>query len=263
MPLTSRTNQQRSSPVDWCSSYQAKFILTEECVVASDFLGGLARTTREALIASGVRRQFPASTMIYFPGNTAWTGVVTRGVVRSYSHDRAGRLLTHRNVGPGSLIGLGALIGIADTLGAQAIGDVSVVRLNLPSTSGLLRGDPAFSLAVARELFEQLGSTEGHLALRLRGSQRQRLALELLDRAVEPNASGGAFVRTTHEDLAVSLGSSREVITRHLLALSDCGLVVQRHRGFLELPDTSRLLSVAQDMEADRGTIPDRMASRA
>jgi CRP/FNR family transcriptional regulator len=62
-----------------------------------------------------------------------------------------------------------------------------------------------------------------------------RLAVELLRRA---DAAG--LVQATHQDLASSIGSAREVVSRRLEALARQGLV-ELERGIVRVPDRDRL----------------------
>ncbi|MCX7888987.1 MAG: Crp/Fnr family transcriptional regulator, partial [Rhodobacteraceae bacterium] len=66
-----------------------------------------------------------------------------------------------------------------------------------------------------------------------------RLARTLLDLAED------GLVRATHQDLALRLGTAREVVSRRLLAMEDQGLVATE-RGQVRLIDPRRLRLMAE-----------------
>ncbi|MAY21132.1 MAG: Crp/Fnr family transcriptional regulator [Erythrobacteraceae bacterium] len=72
------------------------------------------------------------------------------------------------------------------------------------------------------------------------GSIDRRLARRILERL-----DHGPELTMTHEELAVDLGSSREVISRKLSKWSDHGLIKKAHRS-IEILDVSALTQLAQ-----------------
>jgi DNA-binding transcriptional ArsR family regulator len=78
------------------------------------------------------------------------------------------------------------------------------------------------------------------------GSINERLAFDLLDRASRSQLADGRLeARATHEDLASSIGSSREVVSRTLKGLRSAGIVETAPR-ITRVLDPARLAAIAQ-----------------
>jgi CRP-like cAMP-binding protein len=108
--------------------------------------------------------------------------------------------------------------------------------------------DPGFTAVVAREAYQQFAAAASRIVpLRLQGPLSRRLALQLLDLAGIAKDGRAVTLSVTHEDLADTIGSSREVITRLLGLLAARGLVRQQGRGRLELIDRAGLLAYGQE----------------
>jgi Crp-like helix-turn-helix domain len=64
------------------------------------------------------------------------------------------------------------------------------------------------------------------IAVRTLGTVSERLAFDLLDRACQSQLVYGRLeVRATHDELAYSIGSSREVVGRNLKGLRTAGII--------------------------------------
>ena len=220
------------------------------------FLSRVGEGARESLLATGHRFGFVPGQLIFDLGEAQWSGVIITGIARVFSADESGRVLTHRTVGRGGVIGLAALIAGSDTAAARAVVATSVYRFDQTALDRLRATDAAFNLAVAREIHEWLVGTSTEAMLWWRGNLAKRLALEVLKHVVEGDVSSAPTVSVTHEFLAESLGTSREVVTRQLIALSSLRLVRQVARGQLQLLDPGALSSLGHDRRGSRGIGP-------
>jgi CRP-like cAMP-binding protein len=80
--------------------------------------------------------------------------------------------------------------------------------------------------AIAIHLAERVHYDLRVIVVRTLGTISERLAFDLLDRASRFQLADGRLeARATHEDLAYSIGSSREVVGRNLKELRSAGIV--------------------------------------
>lgn len=215
-------------------------------MVTGGFLERLTNEARAKLLASARPLVLQPGAIIFEADNREWAGVVVQGVVRIFSELTDGRRITHRYVGVGGVIGLGALVGTSDVVAAQAAGAARLLQLNPLVVRRLRERDAEFNLAVAREIHLRLVDTSWHAVLRLRGNLERRLAIELLDLTAESGTGLPIAIPVTHEALAQAVGTSREVVSRHLRLLCARGLVAQRGRGQLVVLDAYRLLAFGE-----------------
>jgi CRP/FNR family transcriptional regulator len=94
--------------------------------------------------------------------------------------------------------------------------------------------------ACAEELTRQLNQALEDVAQSAFRSVRQRLARELLDLATETDGPHLA-ARVSHQELADSIATSREVVTRNLHEMRADGLVDTEHDRLVILLDVTGL----------------------
>lgn len=210
------------------------------------FLDRLSPDIQKRIVASAALYRFRPGQLIFPADNPDWVGIVQEGVVRVFSQDTKGRTQTHRNVTAGGIIGLAVLVGAEDVVAAQAVGTTSVLRLETSLACDLRTHNAAFAIAVAREIHDRLLETSAAFVARVRGSLAQRLGLELLDLAAEIGEGFPLSLSITHEELANSLGSSRETISRQMKALAADGLLRQLGHGRVQLVDPQKLLAYSR-----------------
>jgi CRP-like cAMP-binding protein len=204
---------------------------------------------RALLESTGSEVAYLPGEMLFGPTGPEWSGIVRLGLIRVMSYFADGRSITHRSLGPGDVVGLASLVGASDPVSAQAVGRSVVLRFDSRVVRNLRKTSVEFANAMMRELHERLVQSTQDFHLRLRGSLNRRLALELIDHAGEHGRGDAISIPLTHEMLAESLDTSREVVTRHLSELARLGLVRQRGRGMIEVPDRMRLLGYAREAE--------------
>jgi CRP/FNR family transcriptional regulator, cyclic AMP receptor protein len=188
--------------------------------IGGSFLSELADDVRSAMLERSRMVRIPRG-QILDPTYTPFAGVVVTGLMRVVSTDRD-RPLTYRNVLPGQAVGLARLIGMEDEVYIQAITPSEIIELDLRQVAELRQQHAAVSLALAREVLRRLRDTSLEIEVWARGSVRQRVARQLLDLAAEDSRSE---VRVSHEALAETIGSRREVVTRALAALASSGAI--------------------------------------
>ena len=213
------------------------------------FLAQLQPTLVESIRQRAVVHHVPSGDTIVSEGDRRWTGIVLSGMARVYLRTEAGRQVTIRHPRRGDTIGIAALLG-ESTVSAQAVTDCAVMQLDSDQVMRLARTHPALALAIAREVSAVLFDTQREIVIREQGSVRQRIARQLLTVAREFASDEALVVSMSHEDLADSLGSAREVVTRHLDRFQAEGIVTL-DRAQITLLDPAGLQEAAN--RADRG----------
>lgn len=203
-----------------------------DMLARSSLFGELARDELSALGAAAQRLDFSREQVI-FSMNEAPDGlyVVARGRVKVCVPTAAGKELILATLGPGDVFGEMALLDDAPR-------SASVVA-QLPTTAYRLRRNDFLRLldehpGIARKLLMEMSQ-------RLRRANAQveslvsldvvgRLARFFIDLARQHGqALGNGWVavrRPTHQDIAASIGATRETVTRLIAELEQRGLIV-------------------------------------
>jgi CRP/FNR family transcriptional regulator len=183
--------------------------------------------------------QVPAGAVLFRAGETA-TGfvLVLEGSISVSLTGPNGREIELYVVDPGqtcvqtTLCLLGEQVYSAEALARTAVRFLVVPRGQF---ARLLEQSTGFRTFVFRALGTRLADVTTVLEKVAFVRIEARLAVELLRRA---DAAG--LVQATHHDLASSIGSAREVVSRRLEALARQGLV-ELERGVVRVPDRDRL----------------------
>lgn len=210
--------------------------------VAKSFLNDLSERCRAQLITQARVIQRPPG-HILIGGHENFSGIVVSGLLRVYTQE-GGEALTWRNTARGEAVGLGTLLGEEADVWVQVVSMSTILAFDLASVAELRRHDLAFNQAVGREAFRRLRDQSHEFALRIHGSVIQRTARHLLDLAAEAGAGDPVTVNVTHERVADSIGSRREVITRAFGQLQKAGVVSLR-RGRIVIREPLKLHDVA------------------
>ena len=209
--------------------------------------------TLEPSLADSIRQRalvyhHPSGDTIMSEAEGPWTGIVQSGIARVYLLTEAGRQVTIRYVRRGDTIGIAGLLG-ESTVSAQAVTDCAVMQLDPEQVVRLARTYPALALAIAREVSAVLFDTQREIVIREEGSVRQRIARQLLTYAGQVDPEKPLVVPMSHEELADSVGSAREVVTRHLDRFQAEGMVAL-DRGEITLVDPVGLHYAANRAES-------------
>jgi CRP-like cAMP-binding protein len=108
-------------------------------------------------------------------------------------------------------------------MSVQAMTSASVAALRVDTLRAMLASDPRFARVCAEELTRQLYLALDDLSEQAFLSVRQRLIRHLLNLAT--GRESPLVVRVTQQELADSVGSVREVVTRTLRRLREEGLL--------------------------------------
>jgi CRP/FNR family transcriptional regulator, cyclic AMP receptor protein len=203
-------------------------------------LGGNFLDTLEPSLTDAIRQRadvhhYRSGDVIVSESEGRWTGIVLSGMARVFLRTESGRQVTIRHARHGATIGIGALLG-EGSVSAQAVTGCAVMHLDPEHVLRLARANTALALAIASEVSAVLLDTHREIVIREQGSVRQRIARQLLTFGGEFGPEGRLVVPMSHENLADSIGSAREVVTRHLARFQAEGLVAL-DRGQITLVD--------------------------
>jgi CRP/FNR family transcriptional regulator, cyclic AMP receptor protein len=190
------------------------------------FLGRLSSDLVRALLAGGLRSEYPPGTTIYREGSAPRTLLVVGGVVRVYMSSPDGRQVTVRYARRGDVLGIAVLVGGAADVGAQTLDESTLFRIDATVLRTAARSDGRVAWALAEELNRRLYENLRQTAVNAFGSVRQRVSMHLLDLASSQQGPRGPLVaRASQQELADAVGSVREVVARVLRDLRLAGLV--------------------------------------
>ena len=219
-----------TNPTDWMSLFPA--------------LENLEPKTARQLAQASQSVSLPANQHVFHAGDICQNFLlVLDGIVRVQMMSESGREIVLYRVAPGQtcVLTTACLLG-HDTYSAEGVSETAVKAIAIPA--------PAFhqlmdASAVLRDFVFQ--SYSGRLASLMMlveevafGRIDIRLARFLCERA---NAHG--VLDTTHQKLAVELGSAREVISRQLKDFERRGLV-RLSRGQVSITDSAQLKTLAE-----------------
>jgi CRP-like cAMP-binding protein len=197
-----------------------------------DLLSLLSSAKQKRALEGSTRANYRAGALAFRPGPPARAFLLDTGLARVYMSARDGREATVAFVHPGNLVGARNLIrGIPveqdpPLTGVQAVVDSSFTLLDIEKVRRLAATDIEVMTALAIHLAERVHYDLLVVAVRTLGTVSERLAFDLLDRASRAQHAEGRLEATaTHEDLAYSIGSSREVVGRSIKELRSAGIV--------------------------------------
>lgn len=185
----------------------------------------------------------PKGAVLFRPGDEApGFFLIGSGRVGVYLVGRSGREILLYAVEPGETCvqtTLGLIGGNAYT--GEAVAETDLVAYVVPRTvfARLMEQSPAFRRFVFRAFGARLADVMRVLEQVAFVKVEERLAAALVGRA-DP----AGVVTATHQELAVAIGSAREVVSRRLEALGAKGLVAL-DRGAIRIVDRNRLQRLA------------------
>lgn len=204
--------------------------------VTTHALGQLLAGSRRIEIPGG-RAVFPT------PGLAASVGMVLMGTARSFLTAADGRQLTVRYARRGALVGKDSdLSGDHAPLSVQALTDCTILEFDVEVFTRSAATQISVANAITEELARRLEDVYATIGDSAFGSIRQRVVRHLLALA-HPNAPGDDHVAViSQQQLANAIGSSREVVSRHVAQLRAEGLIRTSPRE-IDLLDIDRLVA--------------------
>lgn len=202
----------------------------------------------EVLGRVGEKRSFAKGAILYEEGFPCpMVPLILSGVVRVFKMGETGREITLYRVEPGQICVLSstcALTGREAKLPAIAVAETDVELLAVPSHvfRKQLANEPQLQSHLNQILTERLSEMMMVIDEVAFGRVDIRLAEELLRGC---RGTPGAEVTATHAQLAMELGSAREVVSRVLKEFERQGMV-RLGRGRIKVLDPDRLREFVQ-----------------
>ena len=211
------------------------------------FLGRLRPEVIEEVIESAPFVRYAARETFRVETSIVASGLLGYGL----SHPN-GRHITIKYVTAGDLVPDAGLQASALSTGVQAIEPSVLLQLDPARLRAVSMRHPEVSQALLENLTDSLRSAYRALATRSFASVRSRVAGDLVGRArAGRGLYPGVQLRVTHQGLADSIGSVREVVARSLIELRRQGVVATGH-SLVTIVDVDALASEA----GLEGTLP-------
>jgi CRP/FNR family transcriptional regulator, cyclic AMP receptor protein len=180
----------------------------------------------------------PAGSLLYRGDGPARLALLVHGVARVWIAGPKGRETTIRYAKAGDLLGVPTFLAGAAPVNVSAIAQCKVHYFDAGEVTRQALSDPVFALALGRECAFNLYDVIDRMRIAAFGSVRTRTIRHLLDLAIEQG--GEQTVVATVQDLALAVGSVREMVSRTLSELRSEGLIASRN-GAIVLIDSKRL----------------------
>ena len=191
-----------------------------------DFLALLSGQNRRRLLEGSTRAVYPAGAVVAGPGGTEAAFLIDRGLARGYWSAPDGRQTTIAILRPRELVGGATFAGNPAWTFVRALVDSTLTILDPDNVRALATEQAQVAMAIATQLSVRVNDAYRLVAIRSLGNIRERVAYDLLDRAMHSQVVMGRLeVSATQAQLADSIGSSREVLSRALAELRAAGVV--------------------------------------
>lgn len=212
-----------------------------------DFLSLLSVINRRRLLEGSTRMVHQAGAIVMHPEGPPIGFLLERGLARTYWNLPDGRQATIGFIHPNELIGGAAVIGNPPWTFMQVITKSTLTALDMTTARRLAEAEIEVAAAINTHLAIRVREAYRLIAIRSLGNIRERVAYDLLDRASRSQLEGGRLeVLATQADLADSIGSSREVMSRALRDFRVAG-IVETTPGVIRVLNPKRLTAIVRN----------------
>ena len=211
-----------------------------------DFLSLLSDANRRRLLEGSTKSVFPAGTVAFHPEGPAISYLLERGLARAYCTVPDGRQATVAFIHAHQLMGVMTVISRPPGIYVQVVVESTMLTLDPETVRHLAMTELEVATAIGAHLSARIRSAFQLIAVRSLGNIRERVAYDLLDRACRSQLVVGRLeCRATHSELADSIGSSREVVSRALKDLRVAG-IVETAPGMIRVVEPMRLAAIVR-----------------
>ena len=191
-----------------------------------DFLSLLSDANRRRFLEGSTKDVYAAGTVVFRPDGAFRAFLLERGLVRAYTTVPDGRQASVTFFHARELVGGTTIVSHPPRILVQVVVKSTMTALDLDAVRSLVATENQVLAAVTEHLASRIRNAYRLIAVRSLGNVTQRLAYDLLERACRSQLELGRLeARATHAELADSIGSSREVVSRALSALRAAGIV--------------------------------------
>lgn len=216
------------------------------------FLDLLKPPDRDEVLRGSRRLHFPAGAAYHQDQAAPMALVVESGLIRIFVSSEEGRQASVAYFHSGDAY---AALEIIPTGPAnlQALTESTVLMLDPDNLTRLVTQNISASEATIRILGRELAHLVRVITVRSLGSMTERLAFDLLERASKTQLREGELVcHVTHDQLADSIGSTREAVSRIVGDLRRKGLLVTSPRQ-IRVVDVTQLSSIVRGLLDSEG----------
>jgi CRP/FNR family transcriptional regulator, cyclic AMP receptor protein len=215
-------------------------------VEAIDFLSLLSDDHRRRLLERSTRAVYPAGTVVLGSETPTRAFLLDRGLVRVFWSVPDGRQATVAYFRSHELLGGTTIVAEAPSTYTQVVVDSTLTTLDLGVARSLAASEIEVADAIAKHLATVVRNSFRLIAVRSLGNIAERTAYDLLERACRSQLVVGRLeVRATHADLADSIGTSREVVSRALRRLRNLQ-IVETAPGSIRVINPERLAEIVR-----------------
>jgi CRP/FNR family transcriptional regulator len=193
--------------------------------------------------------KFKEKTTLFWAGDESDNAYfITSGYVKMFHLTSSGDTITLLVHKPGDILGIGGVL--EDTVyevSAETVGPSEMWVISREVFLDMMFKYPKFAVWVATSLASRMKRIDQMLLHLVSLSAERRLALTLLDFAVEsvdPNDAATAYVRATHQDIANLIGNCRQTTTVILDRFRDEG-IINIKKGRIDIYSLDRLREIA------------------
>jgi CRP-like cAMP-binding protein len=206
-----------------------------------DFMSFMNETNRHRVLEKSTEVAYPPGTLLFREGDPPRIFLIERGLVRVFRTVPDGRQATVAFLCTHEVVGASMVVSEPPWACAQTVTKCTFTDLDVQTMRNIASTEIEVMTAVAAQLAVLVRNAHRLVALRSLGSIAQRLAYDLLERACQSQLMVGRLeAAVTQEELAASIGSSREVVSRALKGLRAAG-IIKTAPGVVRLVDPVRL----------------------
>jgi CRP/FNR family cyclic AMP-dependent transcriptional regulator len=211
-----------------------------------DFLSLLGASNRRRLLQGSTRAVYPAGTVAMRPDGPPLACVIEAGLARAFWNLPDGRQTTVAVVRPKEFVGSTTAMRQSPWIFMQLMTETTLMVLDVENLREMVALELEVALAISFHLGMRVRDACRLIAVRSLGNIRERVAYDLLDRAAQSQLVVGRLdVMATQADLADSIGSSREVMSRALRDLRAEG-IVETAPGLIRVLEPDRLAAIVR-----------------
>jgi CRP-like cAMP-binding protein len=217
------------------------------------FLGRLPEADRDQLASLWTVRTYQPQQLVLAHGDESRdVFFLLEGRARATLFAESGREVAYREIGPGDIFGeLSGIDGKPRSASIVALEKTVVARLSPAAFRGFVRNNPAFAWALLEHLSGGMRALTDRVYEFSTLVVRKRLIRELLRRAEGHDAPDGRALlkpAPTHFELASSISTHREAVSREMSALAKRRLIEKR-QSTLVLLDPGALEDLADEVD--------------
>jgi CRP/FNR family cyclic AMP-dependent transcriptional regulator len=221
--------------------------------VAEAFLDRLTQADRGRLASLWTVRAYQAHQLVITHGDESRdVFFLLEGRARATLFAESGREVAYREIGPGDIFGeLSGIDGRPRSASIVALERAVVARLSPAPFREFVRDNPSFAWGLLEHLSDRMRAMTDRVYEFSTLVVRKRLIRELLRRAEGHGASGGRALlkpAPTHFELASSISTHREAVSREMSALAKRKLIEKRE-STLVLLDLAALEAMAEEQD--------------